>query len=389
MRINIFLSIENDCLQLNLNWGSLMRTTMLLDYYTGQCRKGLITEDNNQLLALEHFQRVYDDLNVKHQKRLKMLAFLHKQKSVKGLYIWGGIGAGKTFLMDCFYQCVPYPEKMRVHFHQFMRFIHEELQQHQGEKNPLDGIAKMLAKKTLFLCFDEFLVTDITDAMLVGRLLQALFAEGVCLIATSNVPPDDLYKDGLARAQFLPAIAMIKEYTTVFHLATTQDYRLRHFKNAGVFFIPNDESARANMEKIFTMLGDNKQISCAPIEMYGRIIPIKKATAETIWFDFDVICRVPRSQQDYLAIAAKYKTVFISDIPSIPPDAKDTISLFIRMVDIFYDARLRLIFSAAEPIEKIYSRGYLILEYARTQSRLFEMQSEDYFGNENGKTAPT
>jgi len=301
---------------------------------------------------------------------------------VQGLYIWGGVGIGKTFLLDCFYHCLPFKEKMRMHFHPFMQMIHQELKAHQGEKNPLQIIANKLAKKTSVLCFDEFFVTDITDAMILARLFDALFAQGVCLIATSNTKPDDLYKNGLQRPLFLPAIALLKQNTTVLHVPTSIDYRLRHLKKSGVFYTPDDAMAEENMEKSFALLANGAEIDDEPIEILGRVIPIRKKTRDIIWFDFDVICRVPRSQQDYLAIAKKYNTVFITHIPVISPHAKDMISLFIRLIDVFYDARIRVVFSAAETIKKIYTQGYLLADYTRTQSRLLEMQSESYFSKE-------
>lgn len=350
-----------------------------LHYYQEQCKLGLIVEDQNQLIAMRHLDEIYQQLLHEQAARAKFLAFLRKPKTVQGLYMWGGVGIGKTFMMDCFYGCLPFSEKMRMHFHQFMKFIHAELKVHQGEKDPLIHIADQLAKKTLVLCFDEFFVTDITDAMILGRLLRELIARGVCLIATSNAMPDDLYKNGLQRQQFIPAIKMLKEVTTIIHLPTSIDYRLRHLKDAGVFHAPNNDETHATMEKSFSILAQGKISDNHPIEICGRLIPIKKQANNIVWFDFNVICGVPRSQLDYLAIAEKYKTVFISGIPVIPPNARDTISLFIRLVDVFYDMRVRLVCSAATSVSEIYSEGYMLSDYTRTRSRLSEMQSEDYF----------
>ena len=220
-----------------------------MDYYHEQSQKGLIVEDPQQLAALQHLQSVFDHLIEEHKKRSSFISFLRKPHLVKGLYLWGGVGIGKTFLMDCFYHTLPFPNKLRMHFHQFMQRVHNSLTQHQGEKDPLQVIAKELARETLVLCFDEFYVSDITDAMLLGRLLKALFEQGVCLVTTSNVAPDDLYKNGLQRLQFLPAIAMIKADTDVVNIASTMDYRLRHLKEAGVFYTPLDDTARQNKWK--------------------------------------------------------------------------------------------------------------------------------------------
>lgn len=352
-----------------------------LHYYQEQLDNGLIIKDLNQSAVMEQLDVIYQHLLKEREERARFFAFLRKPKAVQGLYVWGGVGIGKTFMMDCFYQCLPFPEKMRMHFHQFMKFIHAELKVHEGERDPLTHIAEQLAKKTLVLCFDEFFVTDITDAMILGRLLRELSARGVCLIATSNAMPDDLYKNGLQRQQFIPAINMIKTVTTVIHLPTSVDYRLRHLKDAGVFHAPNNEETHATMEKTFAILGQGKIYTNQPIEVLGRLIPVRKQADNIIWFDFNVICGVPRSQLDYLVIAEKFKTVFISGIPVIPPNARDTISLFIRLVDVFYDMRVRLVCSAATSADEIYSEGYMLSDYIRTRSRLSEMQSEDYFIN--------
>ncbi len=354
-----------------------------LDYYYEQCKQGFIFEDPQQLIAIQSFQRVFKELITEHRNRARLFSFLRKPKLIKGVYLWGGVGVGKTFLMDCFYHCLPFENKMRMHFYHFMQSIHTRLTQHQGEKDPLQIIAKELSEQTMILCFDEFFVSDITDAMLLGRLFKALFSQGVCLVVTSNVAPDNLYKNGLQRLQFLPAINMLKEQTEVVHIPTGIDYRLRHLQEAGVFYTPLNEEAQKNMEKSFSALTKNEKIDSEPLNIHGRSIRVKKKSHDIVWFDFADICAVPRSQMDYLAIAEKYRTVFISDIPVIPPTAKDTICLFIGLVDVLYDARVRLVISAAEPVEQLYNRGYMIMEYTRTHSRLLEMQSEDYFTREN------
>jgi cell division protein ZapE len=350
-----------------------------LDYYNEQCTKGVIFKDPQQLNAMQHLQRVFKQIMEEHEKREGFFSLFHKKHLVKGLYIHGGVGIGKTFMMDCFYHCLPFPQKMRMHFHQFMQLVHQELKKHQGETDPLQIIAKEFAKKYMLLCFDEFFVSDITDAMLLGRLFRALFSQGVCLVTTSNVAPDDLYKNGLQREQFLPAIAMIKQNTDIVHILTKVDYRLRHLKEAGVFYSPLNEEASKKMQITFNTLIGDEPVSTDPIEILGRKINVKKRAGKIVWFEFADICTVPRSQNDYLVIAKEFNTVLISDIPIIPPNAKDTICLFICMVDVFYDARVRLVISAAEAVDELYSRGYMILEYTRTHSRLLEMQSTDYF----------
>ncbi len=354
-----------------------------LDYYQQQCARGVISHDPQQIVALEALQQVFLAIIKESQHRSKgLFSWLYKPKLITGIYLWGGVGIGKTLLMDCFFQCLPIENKMRMHFHQFMQLVHTDLAKFQGHSDPLELVAEEIAKTSLVLCFDELFVSDITDAMLLGRLFRALFARGVCLVCTSNVPPDDLYKHGLQRSQFLPAIELFKKNTHVLHIPTIIDYRLRHLKEAGVFYTPLNEANQKKMEKTFSVLAENAEIIEDPVEICDRLIPIYKRTAQIIWFKFKDICSVPRSQKDYLAIAKIYKTVFISDIPVIEPNAKDMICLFISLVDVFYDANVKLVISAAEPVSEIYNRGYMILEYTRTNSRLLEMQSLDYFAGE-------
>ncbi len=350
-----------------------------LDYYQAQCSKGVIFEDREQLVVVRLLQEIYTELLHEHRRRDGLFRFLRQPRLIKGLYLWGGVGIGKTCMMDCFYNSLPLSHKMRMHFYQFMQMVHQELKKLQGKKDPLQIIAKNIARQTLLLCFDELFVADITDAMLLGQLFKALFSRGVCLVTTSNIAPDDLYKNGLQREQFLPAIELLKQHTRVFHLLTSVDYRLRHLQKAGVFYSPLDDKARENMEKSFSTLTQGMQVDTDPITILGRSVRVKKKTGDVIWFDFADICSVPRSQNDYLALAKQYRTVFISDIPVIPSHAKDMICLFVSLVDVLYDARVRLIISAAEPVAQLYNRGYMIMEYTRTHSRLLEMQSTDYF----------
>jgi len=353
-----------------------------LEYYRAKCKEGAIFEDPQQLEALTQLERVYFELISEQKKRKNILSLVRKPALIKGVYLWGGVGIGKTLMMDCFYHSLPFKNKMRMHFHQFMQNIHNQLTKYQGKKDPLQIIANDISRQVIVLCFDEFIVSDITDAMLLKRLLQVLFERGVCLVATSNSAPNDLYKHGLQRSQFIPAIELLKKQTAVIHISTTIDYRLRHLKEAGVFYSPLNEENRENMEKTFEVLTSGKPYNTGTIEIYGRKIKILKQVDDIIWFNFFEICKVPRSQKDYLAIAEVYRTVFISDIPIIAANEKDMICLFISLVDVFYDAGVRLVISAAEPVPQIYSRGYMISEYTRTNSRLLEMQSTDYFAGE-------
>jgi len=354
-----------------------------LDYYNEQCQKGVILQDPEQLIALKSLQRAYDELVLSHQKKTGFFSFLHQTHSIKGVYLWGGVGVGKTFMLDYFFHCLPFKQKKRMHFHQFMQRIHHDLTLHQGESDPLQVIAEILSREAKVICFDEFFVSDITDAMLLGRLLKALFAKGVCFVATSNIAPDELYQYGLQRLQFLPAIDLLKRNTEVVNIKSTIDYRLRHLKTAGIVYSPMGQAAFDNMQKTFAILTRDQPFSVLPITINDRSISIKKQAGDIVWFDFKEICHVPRSQNDYLAIAKQYKTVFISDIPVILPHEKDIICLFVCLVDVLYDARVKLVISAAEPVADIYSRGFMILEYTRTHSRLLEMQSQNYFIGED------
>ena len=241
----------------------------------------------------------------------------------------------------------------------------------------------------MVLCFDEFVVSDITDAMLLARSLDALFKLGVCLIATSNVEPDQLYKNGLQRRSFLPAIELLKRHTKVMHIQTDVDYRLRYLKDAGVFYCPDDQKAAEKMEKTFSVLShEDNVINQTDIMICERRINVIKEVEGLVWFNFKAICNVPRSQHDYLEIVKQYHTVFISHIPQIASLQKDKIMLFIRLIDVLYDARTKLVFSSSVPIDQIYFDGQFVFDFARTRSRLIEMQSESYLRNDNVAYSP-
>jgi len=353
----------------------------LLQYYQDQISKGSIVEDKQQLTVLSQLQEISAQLSEEQKKRYSLLGRFRKNHLVKGLYLWGGVGIGKTFIMDCFFNSLPFNQKLRVHFHQFMKTVHTELKQLQGKKNPLQVLAKHFAERNLIICFDEFFVSDIADAMILAGLFKALFAEGVSLVATSNIPPDELYKYGLQRSLFLPAIELIKKNTSVVHIESLTDYRLRHLIHAGVFYHPLNESAHQEMEKSFELLRESHSIETQPILICNRLIPIVKQAGGIVWFEFADICHVPRSQLDYLEISKKYHTVFISNIPYFKANDRNTINLFIRLIDVLYDAKIRLVCSATDIAENLYKEGPLQFEYMRTCSRLTEMQSENYFKN--------
>ncbi len=304
----------------------------------------------------------------------------HPPAPLAGLYLWGGVGRGKTYLMDVFYDSLPLQKKMRTHFHRFMRRVHAELTLLKGQKNPLDQIAAKLADEASIICFDEFFVTDITDAMLLGNLLRALFERGVVLVATSNIAPDGLYANGLQRERFLPAIALLNRHTQVVNVDGGVDYRLRVLQQASLYYSPlNSETAR-KMEMCFLRLMGQGHHCREQVDLLieGRQIRAQKEWEDLVWFDFRAICDGPRSQHDYIVLAKEYHTVMVSGVPSLGAANDDQARRFIYLVDEFYDRGVKLIISAAQPIESLYVQGKLNFEFARTQSRLLEMQSEAY-----------
>lgn len=296
----------------------------------------------------------------------------------KGIYFWGGVGRGKTWLMDLFYHSLPFKQKQRSHFHRFMQFIHDELKKHRDRADPLDLIAEHIAKRTRVLCFDELFVSDIADAMLLGNLFRSLFDRGVTLVATSNCAPDELYRDGLQRVRFLPAIKLIKDHTTVFNLDSGIDYRLRHLQQVRTWFDPHTSDAESQMMALFTQLVDGTVEAGHSLDINHRKIKVKHLGHNVLWFDFKDICDGPRGPADYVELARCYSTVFISGMPVLTPTHDNQARRFINMVDEFYDRSVKLFVAAADTPERIYHGSSLQFEFQRTLSRLTEMQSEQY-----------
>lgn len=346
------------------------------EYYQQALSSGQIREDARQQMVIEKLDVIFNALTQRHLKKNWLDRFRAKTP-VKGLYLWGSVGIGKTFLMDCFYHCLTIP-KLRLHFHQFLLRIHDELQNIQGKKNPLELIAKKIAEETSVICFDEFFVSNIADAMILGELFLHLFENGVTLITSSNIPPDLLYKEGLQRERFLPAIHLIKENTDVVHLHSKMDYRKQHVRQSGVYYTPLDSHAMQNMEDAFVHFSNGAAPECDSISIYQRDIVIVKKAGPVIWFDFDIICGRPRSQNDYLALTEKYHTVMIQNLREIKANENDLILCFIYLVDILYDAHCRLILSASIPLDHIFDPEKTKQPIQRTLSRLIEMQSQEY-----------
>jgi cell division protein ZapE len=309
---------------------------------------------------------------------LKSLFSRTEHRLEKGLYLWGGVGRGKTWLMDLFFNSLPFKERQRSHFHRFMQSVHDELKKHQDRADPLELVATKLARRTRIICFDEFFVSDIADAMLLGNLFRGLFDRGVTLVATSNVPPDDLYKDGLQRARFLPAIKLLKENTQVVHVDSDTDYRLRLLERATTWFDSRDPQTTAALGNLFEAMAGEPGAVDASLTVNHRKLHAKRQAGDVIWFTFKELCDGPRSQADYIEIARCYHTVFVSEIPTLGVESENQTRRFISMVDEFYDRSVKLIVSAERPVTEVYQGAKLTFEFERTQSRLIEMQSQEY-----------
>ena len=311
-------------------------------------------------------------------KLRRWLPGLTDRPTPRGIYLWGGVGRGKTYLMDLFFASLDIEGKKRIHFHRMMSDVHARLNNISGTEDPLDQVAADIASEISVLCFDEFFVSDIADAMILGRLLEGLFDRGVILIATSNAKPDDLYKDGLQRQRFLSAIAALEEKTEIIELDGGTDYRLRLFEEAGTYLTPADEIAHVKLTHYFDEIASGDARSDHEIEILGRELMTRHCAKGIAWFDFMEICDGPRSQEDYIEIARWYPTVIISDIPILTGELDNPARRFIALVDEFYDRKVKLVLSAAASADAIYQGKRLAFEFQRTTSRLIEMQSAEY-----------
>lgn len=339
--------------------------------------------DAAQKIAVENLQRLYDELvsfvpaKPSFLQRIG-LSPMQAPRPIQGLYFWGGVGRGKTYLVDNFYECLPFEKKMRMHFHRFMHRVHAERKQLREQADPLSIIGKKLASETRVLCFDEFVVNDVADAVILVKLMRVLFDEGVSLVATSNVEPKNLYKGGLQRDLFMPAIDMIYEYTDVVNIDSGIDYRLRFLDKAETYFTPVDKSAEQGMQHNFEHLAPDTGIANATIEIEGRALTSIKRTDGVIWFEFAELCDGPRSQNDYIELARCFHSILLSNVPVMSRLEEDQARRFINLVDVFYDHNVKLIISAAAPADQLYVGTRVAFEFQRTISRLQEMQSHDY-----------
>lgn len=341
------------------------------------------SDDAAQSAAIDELELLWHQLVEFKSRRNQFLGrSLLSPEVPKGLYLWGGVGRGKTFLMDAFYACLPYRRKRRIHFHNFMAEVHHELKQLAGESDPLIVLADKIALSTRLLCLDEFHVDDIADAMILGRLIEAMLAHGVVLITTSNLPPDGLYPHGLQRQNFLPAIELLKRELKVLHVDSGHDYRLRAAAREPLFLVADKEEGRAaneaHLETLFERISAGSQRDEPAVEIRGRAIPVKKIAHSAVWFQFSELCGGAHAQEDYLEIAHRFPTLFLSHIPNLSAEQSAEARRFTWLIDVLYDNHVRLAASSAAAPDEIYSGGAMSVEFSRTASRLTEMQTQRY-----------
>ena len=365
---------------------------MSLARYDAEVSQGNLMFDAEQRAVMHRLDAIGDELGRRKAWRSPARSVFARWmkpkntevKGVPGLYLWGGVGRGKTHLCDLFFDSQPFDDKTRLHFHRFMQQIHDDLNALAGIDDPIDRIADDWAARARLLLLDEIHVNDITDAMLLGGLLTALFKRGVTLVTTSNIPPDSLYREGLQRARFLPAIAQIRNNTQVLEMVGDTDYRLRIMQTEPIFCVGNfkdgrtDAATQALMQSHFNRLRVDTVNNRRSTVLNSRTLDVLGLSADLIWFTFDTLCNTARSTQDYIEIASEYKTVMISDIPVMDNSSNDSARRFVNLIDEFYDRNVKLIVSAQAPADQLYTGKRLAFEFERAASRLFEMQSSEY-----------
>lgn len=353
-----------------------MPTTPLTQYLK-RVESGLFQPDPEQQRAAEALEDLWQRLQEAPGNSLIDRVRRRKSPPVKGLYLWGSVGRGKTWLMDLFYDQLPLEQKQRIHFHRFMRRVHDSLRKRANERDPLQRIAEGWARKYRVLCLDEFFVSDIADAMLLAGLLETLFSRGVTLVTTSNIAPDHLYRDGLQRARFLPAIELLKEHTEVLELGGHTDFRLRILEQSTIYHTPLDHHAEKLLASSFNQMSADC-VMAENLKINGRSFHARRRGDGIIWFDFEELCGKPRGSHDYIEIARAFNTVLLSGIPLLTAERETAARRFIMLVDEFYDRNVKLLISAEAPADRLYQGKKLAFEYQRTQSRLTEMQSHRY-----------
>ena len=362
-----------------------------IDKYSALVDSGRLISDPGQKEAIERLNELYLELmrvswkqSLKPLKQYFPMSFVTKKKnSVRGLYLCGGVGRGKTMLMDMFYSCLPQDMAQRYHFHRFMRRVHEELTSRSGTKDPIKDIAEHFARETRVICFDEFYVSDIADAMILGELLKWLFDREVILVATSNSEPKNLYPNGLQRVKFLPAIDLLYKHINLVLVLSDQDFRLRALNDANVYYSPVSADSQKLMLESFRSLTDRDVKEGEKIRVLGRNISTVRESADLAWFDFSELCEGPRSQNDFIELSKIYQTVFLSGVPILNQRYESAARRFISLVDEFYDRGVKLIIEAEASPGELYKGEQLIFEFRRTESRLLEMQSLEYLSKEH------
>ncbi len=347
------------------------------EHYDALLESGQILADMQQGVAVDALDALWHDLRDEPTPTWWQRIRGQTPTTTRGLYLWGGVGRGKTWLVDLFYESLPVQRKQRIHFHRFMQRVHADLRQLGNRSDPLPQVATGWASECRVLCLDEFFVSDIADAMLLGGLLEALFERGVTLVTTSNLAPDELYRDGLQRAKFLPAITLLKRHTRVLHLAGDTDFRLRILEQSPVFHWPLDEDAEAALARSFDRMAAGCELE-PRLEVNERTLAPRRRGDGIIWFDFDELCRKPRGSVDYIELARRFNTVLISGVPQLGEADSNADRRMIVMVDEFYDHGVKLLLSAAVPVETLYTGRRLQFEFQRTASRLAEMQTHEY-----------
>ncbi|MFC3147148.1 cell division protein ZapE [Piscinibacterium candidicorallinum] len=340
------------------------------------------TADPAQLAAVERLQRLHDEfVEYKRRRASKLMRMISPPPLPQGVWLWGGVGRGKSFLMDCFYDTVPVIRKTRIHFHEFMRGIHAELDHLRGTEDPLGEVAKRTARKYRLICFDEFHVSDVATAMILERLLRPLFEYGVVFVMTSNFEPDGLYPDGLHRDRILGAIELLKQNLDVMNVDAGIDYRKRSLEQAEVYLVPGGEASQAKLTSVFNAVAERNDENPV-LRIEHREIRARRRAGGAVWFDFQTLCGGPRSQNDYLELARQFHTVILSDVPEMGVNMASEARRFTWLVDVLYDHKVKLFISAAVPPEALYTQGQFANEFHRTVSRLIEMQSREYLDAE-------
>ena len=361
-----------------------MKNGEIIKIYNLDVLSNKIMKDENQIKIISFLQDLYDKLCLKISLKNKLIRIFLKSSDLKfGIYLWGDVGRGKTYLVNLFFNSLPLKNKLRVHFHSFMHKIHSDLSIFNGVIDPLDSVAKQLSLNYKIICLDEFFISDIADAMLLGRLIEKLFFYQVYFVINSNIDPDNLYFNGLQRQHFLKTIKLIKDKLIVLNIEGNFDYRLRALNDSGVYYLSNEIDLNKHLYNLFFKLSSSEILKNGVINVLNRNINYIFLSNDIIWFDFYQLCSSPRSQYDYIEIAKIYHTVFLTNIPILHSIGEGEVRRFISLIDEFYDNNVKIVISTSVVIDKIYVVGSLIFEFKRTLSRLIEMKSIEYLSKKH------